>query len=185
MTAVRDELRVRGEFTASAVAARAGCSEATFYSHFGSKDDALAAAFVQTLDDLVDQSIAGLTPDRVAADGLPATVVRFVDQQADFFGVESLVFRAALSRLPSHRPLRDAYRAAEERTLEHLEALFTELDRRGILTVDAPARLAESFLVASQGINNPRALRRNATDIRRSLAIALTAMLVEPGGCHD
>ncbi len=178
---LRAELRTAGGFTAETVAERAGCSAATFYSHFGTKNDALAAAFTQTLDDLVDGIDLRLSVDALTRD-LEATIRDFVDWQADFFRLETLVFRTALSQLPSHRVLRDAYRRAEERTLELLTDRFTDLGDAGTISTGDPALLAEAFMVASQGINNPRALRPDAVDVRRSLATALGAMLVEGGG---
>ena len=177
---VRAELRSSGTFTAETVAVRAGCSSATFYSHFGNKNDALAAGFTQTLDDLVDGIGERLTVEALTAD-LDGTVHGFVEWQADFFRVESLVFRTALSQLPTHRPLRHAYRRAEERTLELLTERFSALAGAGAITIDEPRRIAEAFMVASQGLNNPRALRADADDLRRSLATGLAAMLVAGG----
>lgn len=173
---VRAELQSSGTFTAETVAVRAGCSSATFYSHFGNKNDALAAGFTQTLDDLVDGIGERLTVEAMTAD-LDATLHAFVEWQADFFRVESLVFRTALSQLSSHRPLRHAYRRAEERTLEMLTARFAELAAAGTIPATDPARVSEAFMIGSQGTNNPRALRADAADLRRSLAIGLAAML--------
>ena len=180
---VRAELQSSGTFTAETVAVRAGCSSATFYSHFGNKNDALAAGFTQTLDDLVDGIAERLTVEALTAD-LDGTVHAFVEWQADFFRVESLVFRTAISQLPSHRPLRHAYRRAEERTLELLTERFAELAEAGTIPTADPERVAEAFMVASQGVNNPRALRTDADDLRRSLSTGIAAMLVAGGTDH-
>lgn len=180
---VRAELQSSGTFTAETVAARAGCSSATFYSHFGNKNDALAAGFTQTLDDLVDGIGERLTVEALTAD-LDGTVHAFVEWQADFFRVESLVFRTALSHLPTHRPLRHAYRRAEERTLELLTERVAALAEAGTIAARDPERVAEAFMIGSQGINNPRALRTDAGDLRRSLATGLAAML-RSGGSDD
>lgn len=177
---VRAELRSSGAFTAETVAARAGCSSATFYSHFGNKNDALAAGFAQTLDDLVDGMAERLTVEALTTD-LTGTIHDFVEWQAAFFRVESLVFRTAISQLPTHRPLRHAYRRAEERTLELLTDRFAALAANGTIPATDPAHVAEAFMVASQGLNNPRALRPDAGDLRRSLAAGLGAMLVPEG----
>ncbi|MEM8706740.1 MAG: TetR/AcrR family transcriptional regulator [Actinomycetota bacterium] len=175
---VRAELRASGGFTAETVAERAGCSAATFYSHFGNKDDALAAGFAQTLDDLVDGLTDRLTGDALVAD-LAGTVERFVDWQADFFRVESLVFRTAISRLPDHRPLRATFRDAERRAVAHLTEALATAQRHGVVRPDTAADdLAEAFLVAGQGINNPRALRPAAAAVRAALARSISAMLV-------
>ena len=182
---VRAELATSGTFTAAAVATRAGCSPATFYSHFGTKDDALTAAFEQTLSELVDRSIRDLDPARLRADGIDTTVAHFVEEQARFFRTETLVFRAALSRLPHHRPIRDVYRDAERRTLDHLVVAFRDLIAGGRIAGTDPIDLATAFMVASQGINNPRALAPGAAAVRSSLARGLSAILAGDGGTDD
>lgn len=182
---VRDELRATGSFTAEAVAARAGCSPATFYSHFGTKDDALSAAFEQTLTELVDGSVRQLTVAAFSDAGVADTVTAFVEHQTRFFRRESLVFRTALGRLPAHRPLREAYRQAERAVLAHLADVFAQLDEAGVIVAPRPAELAEAFMVASQGLNNPRALQPSAAGVRASLARGLGAMLIAGGGDHD
>lgn len=185
VAAVRTELRGTATFTAETVAERADCSPATFYSHFGTKDDALAAAFEQTLAELVDMSTGALTTEAFVVDGVDATMVAFVADQARFFRRESLVFRAALSRLSHHRPLRDAYRDAERRTLAHLVEVFGQLADAGLISPTEPAGRAEAFMIASQGINNPRALAPPADQVRSSLARGLSGILAGDGGTHD
>jgi len=182
--AVREDLRANGAFTAETVAELAGCSAATFYSHFGNKDDALTAAFEQTLVDLVQGSDTRLTEERFLVEGIGPVVAEFVDWLADFFRVESLVFRTALGRLPHHRPLRDVYRQAEIDTLARREATFRHLQDRSLVRAGDPGLLAETFMVASQGINNPRALRPEAAGVRGSLAEALTT-IISPRGEED
>ncbi|MEO0494746.1 MAG: TetR/AcrR family transcriptional regulator [Actinomycetota bacterium] len=178
VAAVRAELRRSGGFTAETVAERAGCSGATFYSHFGTKDDALTAAFALTLDDLVGGLVERLTVDSLT-DDVAGTVAGFVEWQADFFRVESLVFRTALSRLPSHRPLRHSFRDADRRAVDHLTTVLTAGRDRGVVRHDIdPTDLAEAFLVAGQGVNNPRALRPAAAPVRAALAGSISAMLV-------
>jgi len=185
VAAVRAELRATATFTAEAVAERAGCSPATFYSHFGTKDDALTAAFDQTLTELVDMSTDALTTEAFVAHGVDATLETFVADQAQFFRRESLVFRTALSRLSHHRPLRDAYRDAERRTLTHLVTVFERLAEAGLVPPTEPAARAEAFMIASQGINNPRALAPPADHVRSSLARGLSGILAHDGGAHD
>ena len=174
---MRADLRASGSFTADTVAAGAGCSPATFYSHFGTKDDALTAAFEQTLAELVDGSTSRLSTSQFQKFGVHHTIVAFVEWQAEFFRLESLVFRNALSRLPEHQPLRAAYRRAEEQTLAHLAATFVALQADGLIRPGAVDALAESVMIASQGINNPRAIRADAVEQRASLADGISGML--------
>ncbi len=179
---MRTDLRSTGAFTADTVAAGAGCSPATFYSHFGTKDDALTAAFEQTLAELVDDSASRLSIECFHERGVADTVMSFVEWQAEFFRLESLVFRNALSRLPDHQPLRAAYRRAEELTLSQLTATFAALQADGLVRPgqDASA-LAEAFMIASQGINNPRAVRADAVEQRAALADGISGMLAPKG----
>lgn len=182
VAAVRAELAATGSFTADAVAERAGCSPATFYSHFGAKDDALTAAFEQTLTELVDLSIRDLATASFTTNGIEPTMARFVEEQTRFFRRESLVFRTAISRLPHHRPIRDAYRRAEQRTLDHFALVFHDLAGAGMIAPAEPMELATAFMVAAQGLNNPRALAPSATGVRASLARGLSAILTPDGG---
>ena len=182
VAAVRAELAETGSFTADAVAERAGCSPATFYSHFGAKDDALTAAFEQTLTELVDLSIRDLDPAAFTTNGIEQTMATFVEEQTRFFRRESLVFRTAISRLPHHRPIRDAYRRAEQRTLDHCALVFHEIAAMGLIAPAEPVGLATAFMVAAQGLNNPRALTPAAADVRTSLTRGLSAILGADGG---
>ena len=66
------EIAESGSFTAERVAARAGTSVATFYSHLPTKDVALTAAFNAAMDDLVELVEARLTGEALLEDGLEA-----------------------------------------------------------------------------------------------------------------
>ena len=179
---VRDELRASGTFTADTVAARAGCSVATFYSHFATKDDALASAFELVLVDLAEVIESTLTVEALAGDGLDVAVGSWIDRQVEFFRDESLVFRAALARLPFHRGIRHAYREAERVALHHLVEVITAGQSHGVIRSGEPAELAEAFLVLSQGLNNPHAIRPDAQPLRPHLRRALVAALAPMEG---
>ena len=179
---MRDELRATGTFTAEAVAVRAACSPATFYSHFGSKDDAVAAAFDLVLHELVAQSAELLTIDRFVSLGVAKAVSELVERQAEFFRTETLVFRHALARLPDHRSVRHAYRDAESITLGQLGDLVDAGQRAGLVRTGPVEVMAESVLVLSQSINNPRVLRPGADALRAELAVAITAVLAPQTG---
>ncbi len=174
---LRAHIRATGSFTANEISARVGCSPATFYSHFATKDDALAAAFESVLGDVVDLCRSMLDLDRFESPGVEAAVVAFVDAQADLFRRESPLFQLALSRLSSHRGIRSAYRSAEAETLAHLEAVVVEGQRLGLVTDGEPRVIAETVLVLGEGLNNPRILRPGAGPIRAEVAAAMVAVL--------
>ena len=174
---VREELRQTGAFTADTVAERAGCSPATFYGHFATKDDALASAFELVLVELATVPEQTLTVVALQRDGLDHTIDAWVNRQVAFFRDESLVFRAALARLPFHRGIRHAYREAERVALHQLVGFVAAGQSLGLIRPDDPDQLAEAFLVLSQGLNNPHALRPEAAHVRTHLGRALVASL--------
>ena len=170
VTAVHAELRASGTCTAERVAAAAGCSEATYYAHFPTKDDAVAEAFGVALGALDDLSRRVFVRDELQRDGPVSVGARVERELVRYFRTESLVFRAALARLPEHRGIRERYRETERAVIEHLhEVLGPGPDR------DARA---EATLVISQGVNNPRLLRAPAADpVHARVAAALAAAL--------
>ena len=174
--AVRVELQATGSFTADLVAARAGCSTATFYSHFATKDDALVAAFDLVLHDLAEQTTQLFTTSRLK-DGLDGAIAELVDRQAAFFRKESLVFRAALARLPESRDLRNVYRQAEVANLEHLRSVVSDAQSLGLIRVAPADLLAEAILVLAQGINNPRLLPPAAGNLRSEITTAILSII--------
>ena len=166
VAAVRDELRSTGSFTAETVAERAECSPATFYGHFATKDDALTAAFELVLVEMFEMLRESINEEGLDSDNVESMISEFVEQQTMVFRTESLVFRTAISRLPAHKALRHLYREAERVSLEHLAFVLGDKE------------LAEQFLVMSQGLNNPRALRADAGHIRSDFTRSLTDMII-------
>lgn len=145
---VRDRLCAQGGFTAEEVAGDAGCTVGTFWAHFSTKDDAVAAAFEQALDDLI--LVVEVTFSEPPADNSNAWAAATVDRLVDYFATNALLYRLAIARLPEHRPIRDAYRTAEHRTIDLAEAALAGPDRRAD---------AEAIISFCQGLNNPIVLR--------------------------
>ncbi|MEM8904153.1 MAG: hypothetical protein AAGF02_10655 [Actinomycetota bacterium] len=162
VAAVHDRLAADGTFTAGDIAADVGCTAATFWAHFGTKDDAITAAFVTALDDLV--VLAEHLFDR-----RPVTAEHVIDELITYFDRRALLYRSAIARFPEHRPLRVAYRGAEARTVDAV-ARSLGPDR----TLDD----AVAVVVFCQGINNPTLLRSAPGGrTRRRLADALATLL--------
>jgi AcrR family transcriptional regulator len=183
VAAVRHELRRAGTFSAEAVAERAGCSPATYYVHLPTKDDALAAAFALVLADL--EALAGglFTLERLERAGAGGWSREVVDEVVGFFATESLVFRAALARMGDHAGLRAGYRATEERVLARLVAFLDAAAAAGLVPGGGTDQRAGAVLVLTQGLNNPRLLRRPRPDaVLASLAAALATVLAPPTG---
>ncbi len=167
VAAVHDQLASEGAFTAEEIAAGVGCTPATFWAHFGTKDDATAAAFDVALDDLVGLAET-LFGDGVTGD-VEAWAAQVIDRLIEYFAARALLFRAAIARFPDHPGMRSAYRSAEDRAVAAIEAGVGRAGGRD----DAVA-----VLVFCQGINNPGLLRTGPdSPVRRRLAVALAALV--------
>jgi AcrR family transcriptional regulator len=155
------------------VAAAAGCSEATYYAHFPTKDDAVAEAFGVALDSLEVLTRRVFVRDELERDGPGVVAARVERELVRYFKSESLVFRAALARLPEHRGIRERYRHVERAVIAHLHDVLGP-------GPDVASR-AEAALVVSQGVNNPRLLRAAPSDpVHVRVAAALAAALAAP-----
>lgn len=177
MAAVRDELRATGSFDAERVGRRAGCAPATYYAHLSTKDDALGAAFALVLNDLVALVVRHVTFQPIG--DLRHFCAVLVGDLVDFFGEESLVFRAALARAVDHRGIRRSYRAAEREALSCLRACLAAAQVQGHVTdATSAAALADAVLVQCQGLNNAYLLGREDRDaVLGLLAEAMTQVL--------
>lgn len=177
VSATRDVIADTGVFTADAVAERAGMSQATFYTYFSSKDDALAAVLELALADLDASAAERLSIEAILdtdlRTALRATAVTLVER----FRADELVYRAALGRLPHSRPIRDAYRRGQAAGLAILRR-FVELAQAADRVRNGdPDAMAGALLVALQGLNNPNLLHRPTDDVLDELTRGLVAML--------
>ena len=179
--ATEAEISESGFFTAERVAARAGTSVATFYSHLPTKDDALTAAFSGVMDALVAVVDEHLKVERLLDRGLEGVSRDFVAACLDFFTARSLVFRCALARMPEHRPLREVYRAHESEAFSRYTR-FVELGQAaGKIGSGNAETLARTLLVLSQGLNNPLALGLTESDPLGDQLARLVEILLAPG----
>ena len=178
--ATGEEIAETGSFSAERVAARAGTSVATFYTHLPTKDAALTAAFSAAMDEMVAVIEQHLAVETLLEGGLEELVQKFVQASLVFFSSHSLIFRLALARMPEHRPLREVYRAHESVSFS-LYSRFIELGQAaGKIRQGDPLLLARAFLVFSQGLNNPLILGLAEGDPLGGELAALVVALLEP-----
>lgn len=149
------EIAETGSFTAERVAARSGTSPATFYTHFATKDGALAAAFEQVMGALVAVVERHLQVERLLDLGLSALCEDFAEDAVAFFGEHALVFRAAVARVPESRALRDVYRRHEGTALDRYERFVGLGQQAGKIRAGDTEALARALLVMTEGLNNP------------------------------
>lgn len=177
--ATHDVLAREGSLDVESVATGAGVSTATFYAHFETHDDALAAALDISLDAVVGVAERLFHIEALIENGLPAVVDDLVTGMHEVFRRESLVMRAALARLPLHQPTRTVYRGHESRSLDHLTRQIELGQKAGIVRDGSPVARATSLLVLLQGVNNPMLTKGRidpliADDLRRAIDALLS-----------
>ena len=175
--AVRAELERSGKFTAPAVAQRAGCSQATFYVHFATKDDALADAFAATLEDLLELICHHLDPARLETESLDDVLSGLVESLVGYFRRGQLLWRAALARVRESKAIRDVYRRADRAGLSAVRRFIRAGQRAGQVRAADVDALAAATVVIAQGLNNPHALRPRSGGAGDFISEALAAML--------
>ena len=151
VAALNERLTRNGGFTADEIAELAGCTPATFWSHFGTKDDAIAAAFSAALEDLIEvvSALFGEEPGDLRRTSRAERLrwsERTIDELLSYFSSRALLYRAAIARIPESREIRKIYRRTEKRTIEIVAA--------GI-GPKRPPEDAIAIVAFCQGLNNP------------------------------
>lgn len=178
--AAHDALAATGTLQPDEIAAAAGVSTATFYAHFGTHDDAIAAGLDLALVSIVAVVDEEFHIEALIERGVPGVVERLVTRSHAVFRDESLVLRAALARHAIHPAIAEVYRSHEERSHAHLVRQVALGQKAGVLADGDPARRATSLLVALQGLHNPLLTKRRldqaiSNDLVRSIVALLTA----------
>ena len=171
-----DELSESGSFTAERVARRAGTSVATFYVHLPTKEVALVAVFERVMGELVAVVENQLRVEALLEHGLESIMRDFVQASIDFFSQRMHVMRAGLAALPDSRELRQVYREHEGLAFEVFSRFVSLGQSAGQIRSGPPDELARTFLVLSQGLNNPLLFDAEARSV---LPAHLTRVLAE------
>ncbi|MEH6558064.1 MAG: TetR/AcrR family transcriptional regulator [Oceanicoccus sp.] len=124
VSAIRDEVRESGDFTADLVAKRSGSSSANFYNHFATKDEALIAVYDQLMSDLVALVSDQCKIERLLDEGVQPFMAGWVLRTAQFFADNAALFRLAQSAFGRSKSLRHLFKK--------YEAAVTEIYRRFI-----------------------------------------------------
>ncbi|MET0862212.1 MAG: helix-turn-helix domain-containing protein [Lacisediminihabitans sp.] len=161
--------------TTSAIATRAGVSEAQLYYHFASKRDLLGAVLAER-DRIADEAAGPMPLD--PAD-VPKALVRIAEANAtmpDVVGLYMIMFaEAATATHPGHENYRDRYRRLRLRFLE----AFTLMEENGMLAdrVDA-VYAASSTLAVWDGLQLQWLLEPEAVDVVAHLKTHLDTITV-------
>ena len=177
VNAAHDRIAATGDLSPEQVARDAGVATATFYAHFASKDEAIAAALDIALTDVNGRGTNVLTIEHLLDHGLAATIQAALTGGVAGFREQHRVFRLALSRLPHDRSIRDVYRRHEheaQRLLRRFMELAMAADqiRRGDLEA-----MTAVLLVTLQGLNNPLLRRPEGEQLIDELTRQVTGWL--------
>ncbi|REJ84395.1 MAG: TetR/AcrR family transcriptional regulator [Acidobacteria bacterium] len=177
-SAAHDQVARTGAVDVGAITGAAGVSPATFYAHFATHDDALAAAVDIALERIVGVGERLFHVERLLESGLAAVLDQLLRETHAVFQTESVVLRAALASLPRNRRIREVYRRHEARCLEHFAHQIELGQRAGVVRRGAADLRARSLLVVLQGFSNPLLTRgpldpEVADDLRRVLGALL------------
>jgi len=154
-SATHNQLQNSGLLDADTIAEVAGVSTATFYAHFATHNDAIAAALDISLTSIVGVAEQRFHIEVLIEQGLDSVVAALVTGMHKVFREESLVMRAAQVPMSSHQPTREIYRGHEARSLQPVPRQIELGQKAGILRDGTPKMRATSLLVLLQGLHNP------------------------------
>jgi len=153
--ATREVLREHGALSPELISETAAVSPATFYTYFSSKDEALAAAFDQSLGEMHRTISETLAIEPLLEMGLEKVISNVIRTIVRGFAHDARLFRLAISRLPDSSLIRDVYREHEVEIVEFLERFIRLGISAGKLATPDPATAAKTILVTLEGLQNP------------------------------
>ncbi|MEM1229812.1 MAG: TetR/AcrR family transcriptional regulator [Pseudomonadota bacterium] len=179
--AVRDEFAIAGGFSAAAVARRTGMSPATFYNHFPGKDEALLAAYVAMLDELVALVDEHCRIERLLALGLSGFFRDWLQAGIAFFAQNVALLRAGQVAMARSRPLREAYRHHEQAVLDRYQQLLQLGQAARVIRAGDSAAMSRVLLVQTESWYHPMVLRLEPRDeLFHELAESYRRLLAAP-----
>lgn len=140
-----------------AVAAEAGVSKLTVYSHFTDKETLFSAAVVAKCEEQLPKLFFEL-PDGIAVDAVLLNIARGFHQLVN--SDESLNLHRLMMTLGSQDPklAQIFFEAGPQRVLQGMEQLLIKVDQCGALRIDKPRNAAEHFFCLLKGAANFRVL---------------------------
>jgi len=152
--ATLDVIRESGEFTGEAVAERVGVSTPTFYAHFATKDNALAAALELCFDDFSQRVAEAQTVEVLLDHGLEETLRRIVAITVEVNGDYRALLRLARGRVQSSVLLREISRDAETSAFDSTRR-FVELGQSArLIRAGDPEALTATIRTVLDGLDS-------------------------------
>lgn len=139
-----------------AIAAEAGVSKLTVYSHFTDKDTLFAAAVEASCEEQLPQAVFELGPEAGPIEEVLHAIARRF--HALIFSDDALQLHRVMVAQGNPRLAQLFYAAGPRRSLAALEHLLRHADAAGVLRVPDPPRSAEHFLCLLKGLHHMRML---------------------------
>ncbi|WP_448106537.1 TetR/AcrR family transcriptional regulator [Pseudomonas azerbaijanoccidentalis] len=140
-----------------AVAAEAGVSKLTVYSHFNDKETLFSAAVVAKCEEQLPPLFFEL-PEGVAVETVLLNIARGFHHLIN--SDESLNLHRLIMALGSQDPNLSLifFEAGPQRMLDGMERLLSKVNESGVLSIDKPRNAAEHFFCLLKGAANFRLL---------------------------
>ncbi|MEJ8865900.1 TetR/AcrR family transcriptional regulator [Pseudomonas jessenii] len=140
-----------------AVAAEAGVSKLTVYSHFNDKETLFSSAVMAKCEEQLPPLFFEL-PEGVAVETVLLNIARGFHQLIN--SDESVNLHRLMMTLGSQDPklAQIFFEAGPERMLHGMERLLSKIDESGVLRIDKPHNAAEHFFCLLKGAGNFRLL---------------------------
>lgn len=140
-----------------AVAAEAGVSKLTVYSHFNDKETLFSAAVMAKCEEQLPPLFFEL-PEGVAVETVLRNIARGFHQLIN--SDESVNLHRLMMTLGSQDPklAQIFFEAGPQRMLQGMERLLSKIDESGVLRIDKPHNAAEHFFCLLKGAGNFRLL---------------------------
>jgi len=140
-----------------AVAAQAGVSKLTVYSHFNDKETLFSAAVVAKCEEKLTSMLFEL-PEGVALETVLLNIARGFHQLIN--SDESVNLHRLIMALGSQDPKLSLifFEAGPQRMLHGMERLLARINESGVLSIDKPRNAAEHFFCLLKGAANFRLL---------------------------
>jgi TetR/AcrR family transcriptional repressor of mexJK operon len=134
-----------------AVAAEAGVSKLTVYSHFNDKETLFSAAVVAKCEQQLPPLFFEL-PEGIAVENVLLNIARGFHQLIN--SDESVNLHRLVMALGSQDPKLSLifFEAGPQRMLQGMERLLTKVHETGALSIDKPRNAAEHFLILVKGV---------------------------------
>lgn len=140
-----------------AVAAEAGVSKLTVYSHFNDKETLFSSAVMAKCEEQLPPLFFEL-PEGVAVETVLLNIARGFHQLIN--SDESVNLHRLMMALGSQDPKLSLifFEAGPQRMLQGMERLLIKIDESGVLRIDKPHNAAEHFFCLLKGAGNFRLL---------------------------